>query len=95
MKTMTSVEDQNNFGRLLDSAQRETVVVTRHGRPAAFVVSPRDMEDLLESRSSRGRAVADLETWRAQAEARTADLPKAAVGSRTDDDMNRLVDELG
>ena len=64
MKTMTSVEAQNGFGRLLDFAQRETVVITRHGRPAAFVVSPRDMDDLLNARSSRGKAVADLEAWR-------------------------------
>jgi prevent-host-death family protein len=95
MKTMTSVEAQNNFGRLLDNAQRETVLVTRHGRPAAFVVSPRDMEDLLESRSSRGRAVADLDAWRAQTAARTSDVQKPAVAPLTDEDMSRLVDELG
>jgi len=95
MKTMTSVEAQNNFGRLLDSAQRETVVVTRHGRPAVFVVSPRDMEDLLDSRSSRGQAVADLEAWRAQETKRTEVVQRAAVASLADEEMSRVVDELG
>ena len=31
MKTMTSAEAQNSFGRLLDIAQREAVAITRHG----------------------------------------------------------------
>jgi antitoxin Phd len=46
--TVTSVEAQNHFGQLIGMAQRETVSVTRHGRPAAFIVSPRDMEELLD-----------------------------------------------
>jgi prevent-host-death family protein len=96
MKTMTSVEAQNNFGRLLDCAQRETVMVTRHGRPAVFVVSPRDMEDLMESMSSRGKAVTDPEVWQAQAAARTDKVQKLAVAPLTDDEaVSSLVDELG
>jgi prevent-host-death family protein len=95
MKTMTSVEAQNGFGRMLDVAQRETVVITRHGRPAAFVVSPRDMEDLLNSRSSRGQVVADLEAWRDKALSRTEEVQRAAPAPLTNEDMNRLVDELG
>ncbi len=35
MKTLSSVEAQNNFGRLLDIVQREPVTITRHGRVAA------------------------------------------------------------
>ena len=38
MITVTSVEAQNRFGQLLDMARREPVTVTRHGRPAAFIV---------------------------------------------------------
>ena len=40
MISVTSVEAQNRFGQLLDLARREPVTVTRHGRPAAFIVSP-------------------------------------------------------
>jgi antitoxin Phd len=43
MVKMTSAEAQNQFGKLLDTAQREPVAITRHGRTAAFVVSPQDM----------------------------------------------------
>jgi prevent-host-death family protein len=39
MITVTSVEAQNRFGQLLDTVQREPVSVTRHVRPAAFIVS--------------------------------------------------------
>ena len=36
MITITSVEAQNRFGRLLDAVQREPIIVTRNGRTAAF-----------------------------------------------------------
>lgn len=39
MRTMTSAEAQNNFGALLDTAQREPVTITRRGRPVAFLLS--------------------------------------------------------
>ena len=31
MRTMTSVEAQNRFGELIDSAQREPISITRRG----------------------------------------------------------------
>jgi antitoxin Phd len=61
MVTVTSVEAQNRFGQLIGRSQREIVTVTRHGRTAAFIVSPRDMEELMDSRRRRSRAVAELE----------------------------------
>jgi len=94
MKTMTSVEAQNSFRRLLDTVQREAVAITRHGRPTAFVVSPRDMEDLLGARRRRSEAVADLEAWRAQAEANTSPEQKAAATALTDEDVVRMAHEL-
>jgi prevent-host-death family protein len=94
MKTMTSVEAQNRFGQLLDSAQREPVAITRHGRPTAFIVSPKDMEELLDVRNRRSQAVADLEAWRKQAITSTSPAQKAAAAALTDEDVNRLVHEL-
>ena len=58
MITVTSVEAQNRFGQLLDTAQREPVTITRHGRTAAFIVSPQDMEELINARSKRSKSVA-------------------------------------
>ena len=46
MIAVTSVEAQNRFGQLLDTVQREPVTITRHGRTAAFMVSPQDMQDM-------------------------------------------------
>ncbi len=51
MITVTSVEAQNRFGQLLDKAQREPVIVTRHGRPAAYIISPQDMKLLQNARA--------------------------------------------
>jgi antitoxin Phd len=89
MIKMTSVEAQNKFGQLLDTVQREAVAITRHGRPTAFVVSPQEMDELLNARRRRSKAVADLEEWSAQARKRAT--PAAAV--LTDEDVNRLVRE--
>jgi prevent-host-death family protein len=63
MISITSVEAQNRFGQLLDTVQREPVSITRHGQPAAFIVSPQDMDDLLDVRRKRTRAVAELTEW--------------------------------
>jgi prevent-host-death family protein len=41
MITVTSVDAQNRFGQLLDKAQREPIIITRHGRPAAYMISPK------------------------------------------------------
>jgi prevent-host-death family protein len=40
MRTMTSLEAQNHFGELIDTSQREPVLITRRGRPVSIVISP-------------------------------------------------------
>jgi prevent-host-death family protein len=90
MITVTSVEAQNRFGQLLDMARREPVTVTRHGRPAAFIVSPQDMEELLDARERRSKAVQAFEAWSARAPAQAT----AAAQALSDDEINRLVHEL-
>ena len=69
MITVTSVEAQNKFGQLLDNAQREPVIITRHGRPAAYLISPQDMKEFQEARarSEHGRPARDWATASAQA----------------------------
>jgi len=93
MITLTSVAAQNGFGKLLDTVQREAVTVTRHGRPVAFIVSPQDMEELLDARRKRSRAVASLEEWRAQAIERMSEAQNAAAVMLTDEDVTRMVRE--
>lgn len=89
MIKMTSVEAQNKFGQLLDTAQREAVAITRHGRPTAFVISPREMEELLTARQRRSKAVIELEAWSARAKKRAT----SAAAQLTDEEVNRLVHE--
>lgn len=89
MITLTSAEAQNNFGKLLDTAQREPVAITRHGRTAAYVVSQREMDDVEAARERRKRAVAELVAWSEQA--RKSMTPEAAA--LTDEDVVRMVHE--
>ncbi len=44
LKTYTASEAKNNFGEILDAARRAPVEIKRHGRSAAFVIAPEDME---------------------------------------------------
>ena len=89
MIKITSMEAQNRFGQLLDTVQREPVTITRHGRVAAVMVSPQDMDDLNNARARRSKAVADCEAWSRRAD--KSALPAAA--ELTDEDVVRLVHE--
>ena len=92
MITKTSAEAQNQFGQLLDTVQREPVVITRHGRPAAYVVSPRDAEPVLRDRERRSKAVEQFKALSKkvqQYQAKFPDLPDL-----TDEEINRIVHEV-
>jgi prevent-host-death family protein len=94
MITMTSVEAQNRFGLLLDTVQREPVAITRHGRPAAFVVSPREMEELQVIRRRRRAAAAEFEEWSVSAKTSQTPEQAEAAAALTDEDVVRMVHEL-
>ena len=87
MITVTSMDAQNRFGQLLDTVQREPVTITRHGRTAAFIISPRDMQDLQDARRKRSAAVDAFDAWSQRAAASA--LP--AVSELTDEDVVRMV----
>ncbi len=87
MITVTSMDAQNRFGQLLDTVQREPVTITRHGRTAAFIISPRDMQDLQNARRKRSAAVDAFDAWSQRAAASA--LP--AVSELTDEDVVRMV----
>jgi antitoxin Phd len=40
MRIMTSLAAQNHFGEMIDTSQREPVLITRRGRPVSVVFSP-------------------------------------------------------
>lgn len=56
MKTMTASVASKEFGRYLDTAQREPVIVTKKNRPVAVTVSFQDWEELTKLRIERGLA---------------------------------------
>jgi antitoxin Phd len=86
---MTSAEAQNRFGQLLDTAQNEIVEITRHGRSAAFLVSPREMADLIELQRRRKQAIDEFKAWRKKAR------KSVKAGAELNDaEINRLVHEL-
>ena len=91
MITKTSVEAQNNFGQLLDTVQREPVVITRHGRPAAYVISPRDMEPILRDQEKRKKAVAE---FKALSERIHLYQVEQGVPEMSDEEINRIVHEV-
>ena len=81
MRTMSSVEAQNHFGLLLDTAQREPVSITRRGRPVAYLFSSQEYETLKQGKSG------------AAAQPSTTELLTAFRGSGTGGAAARLVAE--
>ena len=66
MKTMTASVASKEFGRYLDTAQREPVIVTKKNRPVAVTVSFQDWEELTKLRIERGltQGLDDIENGR-------------------------------
>ena len=91
MITKTSAEAQNQFGQLLDTVQREPVAITRHGRPAAYVISPREMEQVQAMKAEKRKQLAA--EWAAWSERARGNM-KPEAAELTDEDIVRLVHEL-
>jgi hypothetical protein len=94
MLTMTSDAVQSGFDKVIDLAQNEAVSITLHGRTAAFLVSPHDMEELLDARQRRSRAVAELEAWSDAASRHTSTEQATEAATLTDEETVRIVHEL-
>ncbi len=50
MRTISATEAKQNFAAVLDSAQREPVLIRRHGREVAAVVSLEEFERIRRAR---------------------------------------------
>lgn len=46
MKAIAAKEAKNNFGTLMDTAQREPVTIEKHGRPVAVIMSAKEYKKL-------------------------------------------------
>ena len=78
MKTMSATAASKEFGRFIDAAQREPVLLTKNDRPVAVTVSVADWEELLSLRIERGIAagLADV------AAGRVVEMTDAALEQR-------------
>lgn len=57
MATIAAREAKRQFGRLIDTSQREPVTIEKHGRPVAVVVSKHDYDQIQED-------LADYRAWK-------------------------------
>ena len=48
MTTLAAGEAKRHFGRMIDTSQREPVVIEKHGRPVAVVVSKHEYDKMQE-----------------------------------------------
>ena len=78
MKTMSATAASKEFGRFIDAAQREPILLTKKDRPVAVTVSVADWEELLSLRIERGIAagLADV------AAGRVVEMTDAALEQR-------------
>jgi len=54
MKTMTASAASKEFGRYIDTVQREPVIITKQNRPVAVTLSIQDAEELFQYRVEAG-----------------------------------------
>ena len=60
MARMSANNAKARFGELLDLARREPVIIEKHGRPVAVVLSTEDYEELEALKLSRLRAEVEV-----------------------------------
>ena len=53
---MSAKDAKDGFGRLIDTARAEPVVIEKHGRPVVVVLSVEEFERLKAIESGEGRA---------------------------------------
>jgi prevent-host-death family protein len=55
MKTLTAKEAKDGFGRLIDLARAEPVVVAKHGRAVVVVMAVEEFERLKQVEATRAK----------------------------------------
>lgn len=78
MKTMSATLASKEFGRFIDAAQREPVLLTKKNRPVAVTVSVADWEELVALRIERCVAAGLADA----AEGRVTEMTDEAIKQR-------------
>lgn len=98
MMTMTSLQAQTNFAALLDTSQREAVIITRRGRPCSAVIS--DMGNPRNALAQFLMAMSALHPLRGEEAQNAIANMFSLIGDQaekdglTEDDVTRLVHEV-
>ncbi len=73
MKSIAAKEAKNNFGELMDTAQREPVTIERRGRAVAVVISATEYEKIKLERLRARLAIGEAQADRGEFSTKTAD----------------------
>lgn len=79
MRSIASLDAQKRFGEMLDTSQREPVLITRRGRPVSLVLSPAN--DIAALRLQFARAIGELAPLRGPEAAAAMEAAMAGLGS--------------
>jgi len=73
MINIAATDAQNNFGEMLDNAQREPVTIEKHGRPVAVVISQTEYDQIKLERLRAKLAVGEAQADRGEFSTKTAE----------------------
>lgn len=85
MQSLSAHEAKARFGQLLDTARREPIVIERHGRAVAVVLSKEDYDELNAIK---------LQQLQAEITAGIADLERGAYTDYTTDELPALAGRI-
>ena len=85
MHSVSAHDAKARFGQLLDTARREPVVIERHGRAVAVVLSKEDYDELNEIK---------LQQLRAEISQGLADLEHGAYTDYEADELPKLAERI-
>jgi prevent-host-death family protein len=85
MHSVSAHDAKARFGQLLDTARREPVVIERHGRAVAVVLSKEDYDELNEIK---------LQQLRAEINQGLADLKRGAYTDYEADELPKLAERI-
>lgn len=85
MHHMSAHDAKARFGQLLDTARREPVVIERHGRAVAVMLSKEEYDELNDIK---------LRQLRAEIDAGLADLERGAYADYTPEELPKLAERI-
>ena len=66
MKYITANEAKQSFGQVMETAQREPVLVRKHNRPAAVILSPQEYDRIRKINLNEFTAFCDSASTKAK-----------------------------